>query len=197
MAFFASYIAIAFMNNNLHTIFKSLNEVKVWSTTAFASSHCDVRSVIVQTGSFLPFSSKSKEQQSKFLDIFKLHFIAHFFSIFSPLCSFQKVNFIVCHLNCMEAAPSNLIAHTLERRIFLWKFSARNCANWCLATPPDLVQHIIILLGRFPGHPTRDRKGFRIAVIQKRRTLIVTSSLLDNDYPYNPNLIGLSYISSI
>ena len=154
VAFFTSYIAIAFMNNNLHTIFKSLNEVKVWSTTAFASSHCDVRSVIVQTGSFLPFSSKSKEQQSKFLDIFKLHFIAHFFSIFSPLCSFQKVNFIVCHLNCMEAAPSNLIAHTLERRIFLWKFSARNCANWCLATP-DLVQHIIILLGRFTGHPRR------------------------------------------
>ena len=152
VAFFASYIAIAFMNNNLHTIFKSLNEVKVWSTTAFASSHCDGRSVIVQTGSFLPFSSKSKEQQSKFLDIFKLHFIAHFFSIFSPLCSFQKVNFIVCHLNCMEAAPSNLIAHTLERRIFLWKFSARNCANWCLATP-DLVQHIITYR-HFTGRPT-------------------------------------------
>ena len=72
VAFFTSYIAIAFMNNNLHTIFKSLNEVKVWSTTALASSHSDVRSVIVQSGAFLPFSFKSKEQQSIFLDIFKL-----------------------------------------------------------------------------------------------------------------------------
>ena len=42
VAFFTSYIAIAFMNNNLHTIFKSLNEVKVWST-AFASSQYAVK----------------------------------------------------------------------------------------------------------------------------------------------------------